>query len=198
MQGDQRQVEDELEQEIAVAGDVEAVGGDGVEAELAGATLSRSIGSDVPASAAAPERQDVDALAAVGQPLAVALELLDVGEEVVRRQHRLGPLQVRVAGQDDVAVALGRVDERPLQLAQPAVEVVDGVAHPELDVGDDLVVAAAAGVQLAADVAEPLDQGPLDVRVDVFELDGERELAALDLGRRSRRGRRRSARPRRR
>ena len=64
---------------------------------------------------------------------------------------------------------------------QPAVEVVDGVAHPQLDVGDDLVVAAAAGVQLAADVAEPLDQGPLDVRVDVFELDGERELAALDL-----------------
>ena len=36
-------------------------------------------------------------------------------------------------------------------------------------------------MQLAADVAEPLDQGALDVRVNVFELDGERELAALDL-----------------
>ena len=36
-----------------------------------------------------PERQDVDALAAVGQPVAVALELLDVGEEVVGREDRL-------------------------------------------------------------------------------------------------------------
>src|SRR5262249_9526480 len=37
------------------------------------------------------------------------------------------------------------------------------------------------GVQLAADVAQLGDQGALDVRVDVFELDGELELAALDL-----------------
>src|SRR5262249_3917109 len=41
-------------------------------------------------------------------------------------------------------------------------------------------VAAAAGVQLAADVAEFLDEGAFDVRVDVFEFDGEGEVAALD------------------
>ena len=60
------------------------------------------------------ERQDVDALAAVGQAVAVALVLLDVGQEVVGRQHRLGPLQVRVAGQDHVAVALGGVEQGAL------------------------------------------------------------------------------------
>ncbi len=52
----------------------------------------------------------------------------------------------------------------------------------------DLIVAAAARVQLAAQVAELFDQGPFDMRVNVFELDGEFEFAAFDLGRRWRRG----------
>ena len=61
-------------------------------------------------------------------------------------------------------------------------EPVDRVADPELDVGRHLVVAAAAGVQLAADVAELLGQGRLDVHVDVFPLQHEREPPLLDLG----------------
>src|SRR5262249_35049202 len=126
------------------------------------------------------KRQDVDALAAVGEAFAVALVLLDVGEEVVGGEDRLCPLEVRVAGQDDVAVSLGGVEQRRLQVEQKTVHPIDGVARPQPDVGDDLVVAAAAGVQLAADVAEFLDEGAFDVRVDVFEFDGEGEVAALD------------------
>ena len=161
--------------------DVEAVGGDAVEAERRGDVLAvdrqRRAGQR-----GRPQRQDVDALAAVGQAVAVALELLDVGQEVVGRQDRLGPLQVRVAGQDQVAVPLGRGDEGPLQVGEPPVDPVEGVADPELDVGADLVVAAAAGVQLAADVAEAVDQRGLDVRVDVLALEHEREAPLLDLG----------------
>ena len=145
-------------------------------------TDSRSIGSDVPGQGRGPERQHVDALAAVGEPLAVALELLDVGEEIMRRQHRLGALEVRVAGQNDAGLALGRCYEGPLQVGEKAVEFVDRVANPELHVGDDLIVAAAAGVQLAAHVAELRDEGTLDVRVDVFQCDGELHLPGLDLG----------------
>src|SRR5262249_30222951 len=103
------------------------------------------------------ERQDVDALAGVAQSFAVALEFLDVREEVMRREDRLGPLQMGVSRQDQVAIALGSFEERPLQSEQEAVRRVDGVADPELDVGDDLVVAATARVQLAAEVAEFLD-----------------------------------------
>ena len=55
------------------------------------------------------------------------------------------------------------------------------VADIKLDVGRDLIVAAAAGVQLAADVAEPGDQCLFDVGVDVFQLNRKRELATLDL-----------------
>src|SRR5262249_18898543 len=42
--------------------------------------------------------------------------------------------------------------------------------------------AAAAGVELAADVPEALDQGPLDVSVDVLQGGGVGELPGLDLG----------------
>ena len=73
------------------------------------------------------------------------------------------------------------LEQGPLQFEQAQVDDVDGDRDPQLHVGDDLIVAAAAGVQLAADVAEPFDQGLLDVRVDVFELDGEGEFAAFDL-----------------
>jgi len=88
---------------------------------------------------------------------------------------------VRVARQHEVALALRRIQERGLQFVQAPVGGVEGVADPELDVGNDLIVTAAAGVQLAAYVAEALDEGALDVRVDVFQLDVEREFAAINL-----------------
>ncbi len=62
------------------------------------------------------QRKLIGAAAAVGQPIAVALELFAIGQPVVRGEHRLGPLQVRVAGQNDAGVALAAADERPLQV----------------------------------------------------------------------------------
>ena len=67
------------------------------------------------------------------------------------------------------------------KLDEPRVDPVDRVANPEPQVGRDLVVAAAGGVQLAADVAQPVDQRPLDVHVDVFQLDAELEAALLNF-----------------
>ncbi len=64
---------------------------------------------------------------------------------------------------------------------QLAPHVVDLVADPQPQVGRNLVVAAAAGVELAAHVADPLDQRPLDVHVNVFELLAEGEFAGGDL-----------------
>ena len=197
VQRDHGQVEHELQHEIAVAGHVEAVGGQGVEAELAPHAVAVD-GQRRAGQGGGAERQDVDALAAVGQSVAVALVLLDVGQEVMGRQHRLRPLHVGVAGQHHVAVALGGGEEGGLQVAQQPVEPVDGVAHPELHVGDDLIVAAAAGVQLAAHVAEPFDQRPLDVGVNVFQFDRKGKLAAVDLGGNVVEGGDRFARPRRR
>ena len=61
------------------------------------------------------------------------------------------------------------------------VDPVESVAGPELGVGRDLIVAAPARVELAADIAELVDQRGLDVHVHVFAFENERKRPRLDL-----------------
>ena len=53
---------------------------------------------------------------------------------------------------------------------RPAQGVVDGFADEEAHVGGDLLVAAAAGVELEGEVADLFGEFELDVVVDVFGL----------------------------
>ena len=180
MFGDQRQREGELQHEIAVARHVEAVGRHGVEAQSPGHVLA----VDRQARAGhgrGPQSEHVGVRAASGQPRPVALQFFAVGQPIVGGQHRLGTLQVRVGGQNAALVLVGPSHEGPLQGDHPRVDPVDGLADPQPQVGRNLVVAAAGGVQLAADVAQAIDQCPLDVHVDVFQLDAEREAALLNF-----------------
>ena len=57
------------------------------------------------------ERRAVGPRPGVAEAPAVTLEHLDVGEEVVGEQDRLGGLDVGHAGHDGIAVALGALDE---------------------------------------------------------------------------------------
>ena len=88
-----------------------------------------------------------------------------------------------------------RVAERPLQLGDLAVERVDRVAHPQLEVDRHLVVARARGVQPARRGADELGEPALDIHVNVLERarkgEGSRLDFALDLVRDRRRWRRR-------
>ncbi len=127
------------------------------------------------------ETEYVDPPPAVSQTLAVSLEFLAVGQPIVRRQHRLCPLQMGVARQDHVAVGGASADERLLDLDQTADDFVDRVAAPKPQVGRDLVVAAAGGMEFPADVADPVNQCPLDMQVNVFQLGLELKLPLLNL-----------------
>ena len=99
----------------------------------------------------------------------------------MREVDRLGALEVRVAGHRPVEVALGEVDERRLQRAQ-AVERPERVgAREHREVGGDLVVARAGGVELAADRPDDRGQPPLDRHVDVDVVVLEREAPVLEL-----------------
>ena len=64
---------------------------------------------------------------------------------------------------------------------QGLIDPVERIARPELQVGDNLIVSTPPGVQLAADIAELLDQGRLDVHVDVFALQDERKIPTFYL-----------------
>jgi hypothetical protein len=179
--GREREHEGQFADEVAVARGVDAVGGDGVEAERGAHVLAvdRQAGAGQGAGA---ERQDVSPPPAVGQPLAVAVELLAPGEQLVGGEHRLRPAEVRVAGHDEPALPLREAEEGPLQLGQRGVDPVDRAAAVEPQVGGHLVVPAPRGVQFAAHVAEPGGEGGLDVEVDVLAGGRKLEPPGADVG----------------
>ncbi len=157
--GDHRQAEGELQHEVAIARGVEAVGRHLLEAQPLGhvVAVDRQAGARQGRGA---EGQAVGPPPAVGQPLPIALELLAIGQPVMRGQDRLGTLQVGIAGQDHVGIGIAAADQRPLHVRQPLINFVNRLADPKPQVGRDLIVAAAGRVQFAADVAEAIDRGP--------------------------------------
>jgi len=111
---------------------------------------SRSTGNGAPASPPRPERQRSSAPRHLRQPRAVALQGPEVRQPPVRKQHRLGALHVSVAGHDQPEIRLRAGQQRALQPFD-FFQQGQGVLHePQAEVGGDLVVAAAPGVQLAA------------------------------------------------
>ena len=108
-----------VEHEVAVGHGVERVLGDAAEAELLG--HEHAAGVEVHAGQrAGAERQVVGGGHAEVEPLEVAPELPEVGQQVVREVDRLGALQVGVAGHRPVEVALGQVDQRAHQASAAA------------------------------------------------------------------------------
>ena len=71
--------------------------------------------------------------------------------------------------------------QRPLIGGERAVDAVDGVAHPEPEIGRHLIVARARGVQPPGGRPDQLREPALDVHMDVLERALEGELAGLDL-----------------
>ena len=98
---EQGQIEEGFGHEIPVGHGVQRVLESSCEAELGrhpvGVERQRRSGQRP-----GPERRDVEAAAGGHQPVDVAGERPTVGQEMVGEENRLGPLQVRVAGQIDV------------------------------------------------------------------------------------------------
>ena len=115
------------------------------------------------------ERTDVQPLAAVGQPIEIAQKHLDVRQQPVRHQHRLRPLHMRVRRHGRVAGGFRLVHELADELAHLLRDGVDLRAYVQAQIGGNLFVAAAAGVQLVADFAGKLHQPRFDVVMDVFD-----------------------------
>ena len=90
-------------------------------------------------------------------------------------------LHVRVAGHDVGLVRFGRVQQRVQQLRQVRHRLVGDVLDVHAAVQGHLVVAAAAGVQALARLADARGQERLDVHVDVLGVELEVHLARLDV-----------------
>ena len=180
----ERDREEQLDGAVAVRHGVERVLRDAAEAERLRDPLAveRERGAGERAGA---ERRDRRAAPDLGEPLAVAPERLDVGEQVVRERHRLRALQVGVAGEDASPRARARACTQSARWSrrERGVDAVAGADDEEPLVERHLVVAAAAGVEVAGVPADQLAEPPLDVGVHVLERRVEGDLAGGELAR---------------
>ena len=159
--------EQHLRHEVAIAGRVEGVGRQGPEPER---LLHEDPvhGEARPRERARAERQLGGATAGVREPLAIAHQRPRVREQHVGPPHRLRALPVRVTRQQIVHPVARARDQRAAELGEIDVQLVDCAQRPQSQVGRDLIVARATGVQLPRRRADLFVQQPLDQRVDVF------------------------------
>ena len=71
----------------------------------------------------------------------------------MREQHRLRALQMRVGGHDGVACGFGPLYQGQGPVAQQFLSLRCMLAHVKAQVGRDLLIAAAAGVELQGQLA---------------------------------------------
>ena len=92
-------------------------------------------------------------------------------------QHRFGPLQMGVGGHNRLACLLGSLDQLPGPTSKMSQQIADPVPHVQPEVGCDLLIAAAASVQLQAEVAQQLHQLQFHEVVNVFRILVSRRIA---------------------
>ncbi len=103
---------------------------------------------------------------------------------MVAEVHRLGALQVRVAGHRPVDVLLRALEQRAISAVIARLRLRRALARVHRQIGHHLVVARARRVQPPADRPDDLGQTPLDRHVDVLVVgDRTRKRPSAQLAR---------------
>ena len=170
-----------LDAEIPVGHPVDRVRAGRGEAEGFGRTIAVERVGRAGQRAGAERALGVHPGLGVGQAAQVAAQHPGIGHELVAEADRLGALQMGVARHYIAGRALGLGAEGLDQIAELIRELVHGVPQPEPDIQRDLVVAAAAGVQPLAGVADAGGQRLLDKGMHVLGCRVDRERAGVQI-----------------
>ena len=127
------------------------------------------------------ERVGIRGVTGDGEADVVTREHPEVREQVMGQQHRLGVLQVGVAWHHHIEVPLGDVEKNAAQGAVAGEQLVAELLGEQADVGGNLVVAGATGVQAAAGRADRAGERALDGHVDVLVVHVPDKGPVLDL-----------------
>ena len=169
-----------LDREVAIGYGVQRIFRHALEAELA--CDARPVDAEARAGERrGAERQAIDPRAHLAQPFPVALQHRDIRHHMVAEGHRLRDLQVGEARHHQRCVPLGLREQGLDEAHEQRIDGVDLGAQPEAQVGGDLVVARAPGMQALARIADQRGQAPLDVEVHVLVVERPLEAARLDL-----------------
>ncbi len=145
------------------------------------AVIARSIGNDVPASAAEPSGHSLRRFRQSASRPRSRPEHLDIGQEMMAEGDGLRDLEMGIARHHRRGMPLGLADERRLQRLGLAVEPVDGAAQLEAEIGRDLVVARARRVEAPGVGPDDLGEPRLDIHVNVLAVAAELEAPGLDV-----------------
>ncbi len=139
--------------EVAVGDRIDAVFGQAGEAEALGdvAGVDR-IG--YAGEGAGAEGKDVGDVVGGVDEGGVAGEHPLPGQQVMGQENRLGHLEVGETGGDDFGIGRGEVENGAAERADGLLEPPGGGAEVKAEVGGDLVIAAAGGVEHAGDCAD--------------------------------------------
>src|SRR5207253_11009504 len=96
------------------------------------------------------------------------MQNFDIGQQLMRKQHWLRPLCMRIARHYGVDVVSGASDQRRLERSSSREQLRPGLLDVQTQVERDLVVAAAAGVKFASQRADLLNQLLLNRHEVVF------------------------------
>ena len=100
---------------------------------------------------------------------------------MVTKGDGLCRLQVGEAGHDGIGFPAGQFDQALLQAGQFGADEINFVAQVQADIGRDLIVTGAAGVQFFAGNTDFGSQRGFDVHMNVFQRDRPVEIAAFNL-----------------
>lgn len=162
--------------EVTVTDSVHGVVQQIIEAELLSHSVTVNL-ERVTSESTTSERATVNASNDLTQTLQLTSESRGVRQHPVGPTDGLGLLEVSVAGHKDVNVLLGAGDGDLDEVTEVGVENAQLITQPETHVSSDLLVARAAGVQLAAnllanDLAESTLVGGVDVLVVLLGFEG--------------------------
>ncbi len=79
---------------------------------------------------AAAQRTNIDPLKTIRQPLMIALDHLNVSQQMMRKINRLRPLQMRVTRDNHAGIFSAQFHQRPLQAAQFLAQAHDFIPQP--------------------------------------------------------------------
>ena len=97
-------------------------------------------------------------------------------------RHGLRRLQMGETGHHGAGMFQRAIHQRLLKGGERRIGLVDGIANIEAEVGGDLVVARARGMQPSRGGTDQLGQPALDIHMDVFQRALELEIALADFG----------------